>query len=356
MTTAAIVQNRFHDLVTSFLNGGCLNRADRIRSLTSRQAPFRRNAPAVCDAFRAIHQEAIDSTQSAQSISVDAYNGANTHVRKMMSLLTPSIQDALAGAYVHGSVATQEEIPYSDFDTLVILRDELFDNSRRLSEIAFRLSEARRVMFEADPLQHHGWFVLTEADLSSYCDAYFPITLFAYTRSLLPDRGRRLTLTLRDSTFEVRRAFDDLATSCLKSIAGGPFLTNAYVMKCLLSQFMLLPALYIHAKEGRGIYKKFSFDKARRDFTPAEWDCMDRISGVRLEWKPKFPWWSRRLFSSTGALRSMIIKKASPAVPDELRVMFSPSFLRQMITLVQRMQESLGVTATHLCEVETEHH
>src|SRR5262249_54908536 len=151
-----------------------------------------------------------------------------------------------------------------------------------------RLSRARRIMFEADPLQHHGWFVLTEADMRYYCDAYFPRVLFAYSKSLLGNKGRRLVLTPRDSKFEIRELFDRLANSCLQMLDTRRLLRNAYLLKCLLSQFMLLPAVYSHVRNGVGIHKRASFDTVKQDFSHAEWECMERISQLRSEWQVPF--------------------------------------------------------------------
>ena len=290
---------------------------------------------------------------SARVVRVEPYDGENRFVRAMAECLSAETS-GLAGAYVHGSLATMEEIPYSDFDALVILRDELFADDRKLASTARQLSDARKYMFQADPLQHHGWFVLTEADLRYYCEAYFPETLFKYSRSLLGDKGGQLTLRKRDSTFEMRKAFDELAGACIKMLADGNFLRNAYLAKCVLSQFMLLPSLYVQARYAEGIYKKLSFDRARSDFSAAEWECMDRISALRLEWDVPMGRWSRKLLSVTGPLRGAIVRNASPAVPQRLRLQITAPLIGEMMNLILRMQKSLGRTAAELCEVETE--
>jgi predicted nucleotidyltransferase len=345
VTSAASLQNRFHDLVTAFVNEGSLTRGDRMRALFSSGAPFRRNAPAVCDAYGRFREHATDASLPDRVIEVDHYSGANRFVLAMAASLSAETQSGLAGAYVHGSLATGEEIPYSDFDALVILRDELFADHRRLAAVARELSDARKYMFLADPLQHHGWFVLTEADLRYYCDAYFPEVLFHYSRSLLPGGGRSLTIRKRPCLPEMRTAFEALAGACLKSLGRGQFLRNAYLTKCLLSQFMLLPAMYVQARYAESIYKKFSFDRARRDFTPAEWDCMDQISRLRLEWKVPVGRWAGKLLSVTGPLRNTIVRNVSPAVPPGIRSQITPELIRDMATLIRRMQSSLPTDA-----------
>ena len=334
-TSADVLQNQFHALVTSFVNGGCLTRADRMRALVSTGAVFRRNASAVCEAYRRVRGQAVDPSLPARVIQVDRYDGDNRLVRAMAQSLSDT--QGWLRVYVHGSLATGEEIPYSDFDALVILGDEVFADDRKLAAVAHRLSDARKYMFRADPLQHHGWFVLNEADLGYYCEAYFPEALFQYSRALF-DSSRQLTIRKRDSSFEMRKAFTDLAMACTETLAAGTFLRNAYLTKCVFSQFMLLPALYLQAKTAEGVYKKCSFDLARRDFTAEEWQCMERVSNLRMEWDVPMGWWRRRLLSVTGPLRNTIVKNASPPIPQRMRLQITPALIGEMMTLVQRMK------------------
>jgi hypothetical protein len=46
---------------------------------------------------------------------------------------------------------------------------------------------------------------------------------------------------------------------------------------------MLLPALFIQAKTGRGIFKKFSFEKVRTELKE-KYEVMDEISLLRANW------------------------------------------------------------------------
>jgi predicted nucleotidyltransferase len=343
MSHTAALQHALHDLLTSYINGGCVTHADRAWSLLSSRLPFERNAKRVSGAHEAFREETSHASLPQEVVTVEAYDGNNPFVQRMMDYLANSFQDELVGAYVHGSLATQEEIAYSDFDALVILRDYVFEDSRRLVDVAVRLSRARRIMFDADPLQHHGWFVLTEADMRYYCDAYFPRVLFAYSKSLLQNQGHTLLLKPRNSFDEIREGFDRLAASCLKMTANRHCLNNAYLVKCALSQFMLLPALYVHVRDGQGVYKKFSFGKARRDFSAAEWECMDRISQLRTAWHLPFGPLTRVVLSGSGALRSAAVKRIAPAIPEHIRVIFTPAFIAQMASLICRMQEALSV-------------
>ena len=57
---------------------------------------------------------------------------------------------------IHGSLGTDEDIAYSDFDALVIIRQIAFRDPRLLADICQKLTDLQRIMFLQDPLQHHG--------------------------------------------------------------------------------------------------------------------------------------------------------------------------------------------------------
>ena len=73
-------------------------------------------------------------------------------------------------------------------------------------------------MLDLDPLQHHGWFVLTEADLKFYCNAYFGAELFNHSKSLLNNKKPELTLNLRDSAEEIFETFVNMVIAIIRKL------------------------------------------------------------------------------------------------------------------------------------------
>jgi hypothetical protein len=53
-------------------------------------------------------------------------------------------------------------------------------------------------------------------------------------------------------------------------------------------------------------------------------------------------WWSRKLLSVTGPLRGAIVRNASPAVPQRLRLQITAPLIGEMMNLILRMQKSLA--------------
>ena len=129
-------------------------------------------------------------TKNDIEIVVDEYTGNNPYVIKMKDVLRESLQETLRGVFVHGSLGTYEEINYSDFDALAVIKQETISDSEKLYSTIKSLNSALKIMYEMDPLQHHGWFILTEDEFFDYPDSYFPAELFRHSKSL---SGRKVS-------------------------------------------------------------------------------------------------------------------------------------------------------------------
>lgn len=275
-------------------------------------------------------------------LSIEPYNGNNTYVLKMIKYLKNNLYKDLFGVYVHGSLGTYEETAYSDFDALAIIKNEVFKSSKRLAKVAQRLSAARRIMFELDPLQHHGWFVLTEADFYNYPDYYFPFELFNYSKSLFSDKGLTLNIRIKNSQKEKKiEIFDSISLSIIKTVCEKKYPINAYELKGLLSKFMLLPSLYIQARDGKSIFKKFSFGEAKKDFLEHDWRIMDEVSEIRKNWQIKIFTFQKILLTSPCQIFRYFGQKWGPKVPDETRKLLTPDFYQRMKKLVLIMRKNL---------------
>ena len=302
---------------------------------------FTRYAKAIIQKYKRLWAEIPTSATSKLNFQIELYEGQNRHVHRMMNFLGKHLREDLIGAYVHGSLGTCEEIAYSDFDALTILKDEVFESPKRLARAAKKLNHARTIMLNFDPLQHHGWFVLTELDLRYYCNAYFPVELFKYAKSLFDDRGLELEIALRESSSETRMAFDKMADSIIRKIENRQYPTNIYQLKGLLSQFMLLPALYLQAKDGCGIYKKESFAVARSDFDSADWAIMDEVSRIRMNWSYEISPLKKRLMCHPHVLSRYFAKNFAPTIPEKIGRVLTAKFYSRMAELASLMKEKL---------------
>jgi hypothetical protein len=247
----------------------------------------------------------------------------------------------LVGAYVLGSLGTYEEVAFSDFDALVILGDEVFHVPDRLAGVARKINEGRAIMFDFDPLQHHGWFVLTESDLSLYPEYYFPMELLRHAKSLFSDQGLKLNIQIQDSSEKIRQTFDDLSHGILKRLTQKHFPQNMYQLKILLSQFMLLPALYVQLRDKKGIFKKFSFESARADFSDGDRSIMVGVSSLRKDWDYRISSFRRLLITKPTPISRFFVRRWAPSIPEEIKKVLTHDFYQRMLVLVTQMRRNL---------------
>lgn len=337
--SAMALQNRFLDVLARYVNGGALSRRDILLAAFHPTLPYRKNAVVVLDLYRRHLGNLPPARAEGVTLAIDAYTGTDAFVRRMMEYLASRLKEDLYAAYVHGSLGTGERIKYSDFDALAVLRNEVFESPGRLIRAASLLRRATRIMHEFDPLQHHGWFVTTQADLASYNNAWFPVEALRQARSLLPDTGREIVVFPRDSAREAREAFLATAGAVIHKLTNRRPPSNVYQLKGLLSEFMLLPALYVQAREGKGVFKKSSFDLARIDFTGDQWRIMDEVSEIRRHWDYPLSAVKRRALCSTHVLRKYFAMHAAPRVPEALANKLDQAFYRAMAALAESMRK-----------------
>ena len=264
-------------------------------------------------------------------------------VTRMRDWLDRHLSGELFAAILHGSLATGEIVNYSDFDALVIIRNEVLTDAGRLSRVAKQLFEARRFMYEQDPLQHHGWFVLPEAALSSWPEDYLPMAVLREARHLMTANTPILRFNPVIDRSRQRKAFFSVARSVLDELTQWRFLNNLYRFKSFLSKVMLLPALYVQARDGVGVFKRDSFDLARHDFSEEDWAVMDTISAVRRDWPRVQLTLPRFFFLRPGLLGEQWRRSYFNSIPVNLSQMIGRKELLAIFRLVKLMQNKLIV-------------
>lgn len=342
MENLAEFQNAFHSDITNYFNGGVLSRSDFYLSVFIPWLPFTRYAKAIIHKYERLLIEIPEGNNPKIKVKIESYKGKNHHVQQMINYLSEHLKEDLIGAYVHGSLGTYEEIPYSDFDALAILKDEVFGSPEKLVRTAKKLNYALTIMLDFDPLQHHGWFVLSELDLRFYCNAYFPIELFKYAKSLFDDKGLELEISLREFDYETHETFEKMAEAIIGKIENRQYPKNMYQLKSLLSGFMLLPALYVQARDGRGICKKESFALARSDFDPVHWAIMNKVSEIRADWSYEISALKKLLMCHPHVLCWYFAKNFAPTIPEKIGRVLTAQFYSRMDKLALLMMEMLA--------------
>jgi len=342
MNNSEELQNDFRKALSSYINDGYVSKEDLVFALISPKIVFTRNAPLIIQKYHTFVESLSIPGNSPLNLQVEIYRGPNPYVQRMMQYLASHLQEDLAGAYVHGSLGVYDEIPYSDFDALVILKQEVFESVKRLANAAQKLHAALSIMYNYDPLQHHGWFVLVEAELKSYPENYFPVELFRYAKSLLPDQGLELKLQYQNLVALNRKSFDNLSNSIITRTTPKDYPKNMYQLKGLLSQFMLLPSYYVQVRDKKGVFKKHSFVVARNDFSAEEWAVMDEVSLIRQNWEYKISSLKRKFFTNPKRMARLLARKYAPLIPASLQSRLTDEFYHRMKKLVVAMQARLA--------------
>lgn len=332
----------FHSYLIKYVNVACFSKLDYIQSLVDVSKNYKKYAPKVIRLFKKSSADKKQINRTETRIKVEPYNGNNNFVLKMSSRLQNELKEDLFGAFIHGSLATNEEIPYSDFDALVILKDAVFESEDRLASAALKLHRLQRIMHEFDPLQHHGWFVMTESMLDNYPNLYFPPELFEFSRSLFKNQGLSFSIQYEElSKEEFLKPFVLLSNSVLTKLKSGAQPKNSFVMKGLLSEFMLLPALYLQALYKHGVYKKGSFQLAAHDFEKEEWEIMNKVSTIREEWEYRLSPLQKWILCNEFYFIRKMGRKFAPKLSESVYSRITPNFYASMAELVMKMQFKL---------------
>ncbi len=254
------------------------------------------------------------------------------------------LADEIACCILHGSLGSGEVVPYSDFDALVVIHDEVFADPIRLGSVAWKLFLARRFMYEQDPLQHHGWFALPEAAFDAWPEDYLPVEVIRHGRLLAGDGPRTLTLRPAGNAARLHAVFDRIAQSTLADIASDRWRRNLHAFKSLLSKIMLMPALYVGGRDGRGVFKRDSFALARSDFPEETWGIMRKVSAIREDWPTVRLPRPRRLTVMPGPLGEVLRRRLSPPIPPALAARFGATECHETERLVNIMRARISMS------------
>jgi hypothetical protein len=284
-----------------------------------------------------------DSQGKFISVEIEKRTGANPHVQRMEQYLSRYLASDVLGGYVHGSLGTDEVVSYSDFDALIILRSQVFEDEARLMNASFHFCRAQRIMREFDPLQHHGWFVIDEAMLERFPEHYFPAALFKHAKALdIPRNTDVLHVRVVASRRKLMQTFDDLVARLDADITSRRFHTNTYYLKSTLSKLLLLPAVYVQARDGKGIFKRDSFESARRDFAEQDWSIIQLAVQLRREWTARVSPIARRLMIQPTWSGKIAQRRLAPSLTERMHGLVGDSFSAGIRNLVDKMCQRLS--------------
>ena len=123
---------QFINLTNRYFNQGCLNKTDKLFSVLNSTYPFKKNSKVLFDSWH--QKQNSNSTEKESNYSIPGYDGRNEKINALNAFLKKHLSEDLHSAFIHGSHASGDEIPYSDFDGLLILKNEVFSNKKRINK------------------------------------------------------------------------------------------------------------------------------------------------------------------------------------------------------------------------------
>ncbi len=271
------------------------------------------------------------------NIAIKPYPYKNKLVSELKLLIKSQYLDLFHAVIIHGSVATNEVIKYSDFDGLLIIKDK-YVNTKELKRFK---SDSLKIILKFDPLQHHGWFCITKNDLNNYPEHYLPSVILKESTLLFP---RTINLVIdQPNAVNYTNGLISMIDQLELNISNKWRPRNIFQLKSFLSQIMLLPALYCSAKHGFGVLKKDSFDVAKVDFTNEEWEPIMVASRIREEWDYSLNPLQQVVMTSPNYFFRKITKKImAPRINDQIKKMLDDTFFCKLNLLLTKIKNNLN--------------
>jgi hypothetical protein len=336
MVETAQHMNRELKAAKQFLNGDLMNKNDLFSRIITPRHYYINTAKKICFDYHSV----VKGTESTRMLNLTPYKGMNTHVKALQDFLRRNNNSDIICTLLHGSVASDEVLPYSDFDAIVVIKDEVMRDPEKMAVMSRLLYKARRFFHLFDPFQHHGWMIFTESELKTSGALAVPMSLL---RSSLVITGSD-QLEVRTDSQPQKGNLNSICDQIKDMIIKNRFPVNRYSLKSILSEFMLTPALYLQGRYAIDISKKDSFERARIDFTAEEYSIMDEVSTIRAHWSRDISRWRWTLMTNLRMLPGAKVAKISGRIPMNIRQMINKDFLHRMTVLLDSMKDKTAQT------------
>ena len=198
--------------------------------------------------------------------------------------LCAALRGILAGApgvidlIVFGSQARGSATGFSDLDAVLVIQDRIAEDPPALRALRGRVLTAQRAVLAHQPMQHHGFEVVTPRLLGrAERSLAMPSEAMAKSRSLLGASVEASfgSVALADAAARLRALLDSL-------LEKRAWPRHPWDLHVAVSQFELLPALFLQAR-GQATAKHCSFEEARSYF-PRHWWAYAVLAEVREQW------------------------------------------------------------------------
>ena len=275
----------------------------------------------------------------SKTIQIEPFNRQHILVDGLKRIINNDYHSLFKAVIAQGSVGNNEEVRYSDFDGVLVLKDEKVNHEL----LAGFIKDSTRLINSYDPLQHHGWYIISESDLLDFNPTILPLEVFEHAACIYPFEPLRLN-------FKVRSKVDWIgpAKRMLRSIENKTKqpdkIRGMFLLKSFLSEVMLLPTLIYQAKEKKGIFKKDSFPVMQDLYSPEAWRAIEIASDIRIQWHYKSRI-SNKIFTSLKnkrGLKKPVRNYLAPAIPAVIQKELHGGFKEALERLIEESKTLLS--------------
>ena len=190
-----------------------------------------------------------------------------------------AIEEFVDTVIIHGSYSTRDYVEnVSDLDMLILVKENTLADPSKLQKLQSICYRSLHWFYQIDPLQHHGYFLLTPFDLEYFPQTYFPTFLYDYSTLVFGSKSAQVTLRSCDT--EKKSILHATLRYLGKNNPGN--INNIHVYKLYFSVLQLLPIAYFQYL-GVGLYKKYSF-KPFEELFPISSEIFRACLKLRNKW------------------------------------------------------------------------
>lgn len=225
----------------------------------------------------------ISEQRSFSYITPVKYEGANNYANAITFILERNQLPMIQQALIHGSIASNEVINYSDIDTILFVNTNNLNNIKDLFTYNKIIQLTYKEMLKQDILQHHGWVIINLKHYLYLNNRIIPYPILSEAKSLFIRHKEQIKIAFSHDQYK-HTNFSNLIKSINHKIENTESLKSLYIFKIFISELLLLPTVYLQFKLQKDISKKKSFEIIYSHLNTNDIRTLKEIEKIRINW------------------------------------------------------------------------
>lgn len=222
-------------------------------------------------------------TNTLKHANPNKYSGSNKNAKAIELILENNPSLIIKYALIHGSIALEEVINYSDIDTTLIINTDKLTKLKDLLIWNTIIISTYKEMLKHDILQHHGWTIINQKYYSHLDNQAIPFPILYEAKSLYFQNKEQNEIYFLHDQYKIKN-FTNLVNSINAKLNKLETLTSFYIFKIFISELLLLPTVYLQFKLQKDISKKNSFEIIYQHINIQDANTIKEIEIIRTNW------------------------------------------------------------------------